>query len=72
MPPVDSFWSLALYGTDLNLVANPLDRYSIGDRTAGLKKDSDGGLTIYLQAESPGAGQGGELAPMSDATASGS
>ena len=26
----------------------------IGDRTAGLKKKSDGGLTIYLQSESPG------------------
>ena len=53
MPPVDSFWSLGMYGTDLNLVANPIDRYSIGDRTAGLKKDSDGGLTIHLQAETP-------------------
>src|SRR5215211_6076670 len=27
-PPVDSFWSMAMYGTDMNLVANPLDRYS--------------------------------------------
>ncbi len=53
-PPADSFWSLALYGTDMNLVANTADRYSIGDRTAGLKTDSDGGLTIRLQAESPG------------------
>jgi hypothetical protein len=54
MPPVDSFWSLGMYGTDLNLVPNPIKRYSIGDRTAGLKKDADGGLTIYLQSESPG------------------
>lgn len=53
MPPVDSFWSLGMYGTDLNLVANPIDRYSIGDRTSGLKKDPDGGLTIHLQAEAP-------------------
>ncbi|HEY5248855.1 MAG TPA: DUF1214 domain-containing protein, partial [Dermatophilaceae bacterium] len=28
--------------------------YSIGDRTAGLDKDPDGGLTISIQAESPG------------------
>ena len=54
MPPVDSFWSLGMYGTDLNLVPNPIDRYSIGDRTEGLTNDSDGGLTIHLQAESPG------------------
>jgi hypothetical protein len=38
----------------MNLVANPADRYSIGDRTAGLKIDPDGGLTLHLQAESPG------------------
>jgi len=56
MPPVDSFWSLGMYGPDLNLVSNPIDRYSIGDRTAGLDLDSDGGLTIYLQAESPSEG----------------
>ncbi|MGZ4200172.1 MAG: DUF1254 domain-containing protein [Thermoleophilia bacterium] len=54
MPPVDSFWSLGMYGTDLNLVDNPIDRYSIGDRTAGLQRDADGGLTLWLQAESPG------------------
>ena len=54
MPPVDSFWSLGMYGPDLNLVANPIDRYSIGDRTVGLDKDPDGGLTINIQAESPG------------------
>jgi len=54
MPPADSFWSLAMYGNDLNLVANPIGRYSIRGTTAGLKKDPDGGLTIHLQAESPG------------------
>ena len=54
-PPADSFWSLALYGTDMNLVANSAGRYSIGDRTPGLKTDADGGLTIHMQVESPGA-----------------
>jgi hypothetical protein len=52
-PPVNSFWSLALYGQDLNLVPNPEDRYSIGDRTRGLVRDEDGGLTIHMQAEPP-------------------
>jgi hypothetical protein len=42
--------------TDSDLVANPIDRYSIGDdRTPGLRYDDDGSVTIYLQAESPGA-----------------
>jgi len=54
LPPVDAFWSITMYGLDANLVDNPLDRYSIGNRSKGLKYDSDGGLTLYLQHESPG------------------
>ena len=53
LPPVDSFWSLTMYQADMNLVPNPANRYSIGDRTAGLQKDPDGGLTISIQAEPP-------------------
>jgi len=37
-------------------VANPIDRYSIGDRTPGLRHDPDGGLVIRLQADDPGPG----------------
>jgi hypothetical protein len=36
------------------LVANPIDRYSIGDRTPGLVRGDDGSLTIHMQADSPG------------------
>jgi hypothetical protein len=51
LPPVDACWSLAAYSApDLN----PANRYSVGDRTPNLKSDPDGGLTIYLQADSPG------------------
>ncbi len=32
----------------------PLNRYSIGDRTPGLKYGADGSLDIYIQHESPG------------------
>ena len=35
------------------LVDNPIDRYSIGDRTEGLKYNPDGSLTIYVQKDSP-------------------
>ena len=52
-PPVKAFWSLTLYGTDYNLVENPINRYSLGDRSP-LKRDADGGITIYVQNESPG------------------
>jgi hypothetical protein len=53
-PPVNAFWSLTMYSTNYNLVPNPIDRYSLGDRTKGLKRDSDGGLTFYVQQDSPG------------------
>jgi hypothetical protein len=55
MPPVDAFWSLTMYDVPkFLLVTNPIDRYSIGDRTPGLEVAGDGSLTIYLQHESPG------------------
>ncbi|MFN8498529.1 MAG: DUF1254 domain-containing protein [Anaerolineae bacterium] len=53
-PPVDAFWSLTIYGTDYNLVPNPINRYSIGDRTPGVKQNADGSTTFYFQADSPG------------------
>ncbi len=54
LPKVNGFWSITLYDTTFNLTPNPIDRYSLGDRTAGLQKDADGGLTIYIQSTSPG------------------
>ncbi len=57
LPPVEGFWSLTAYGEDMNLIPNDVRRYSIGDRTPGLVHDSDGGLTLHLQAESPGSGR---------------
>jgi len=54
-PPVDAFWSLTMYDVpDFYLVANPIDRYSIGDRTPGLKTANDGSVTISMQTDSPG------------------
>lgn len=38
-----------------NLVQNPINRYSIGNRTPDVKMNPDGGLTIYIQSTSPGA-----------------
>jgi hypothetical protein len=56
LPPVKFFWSITMYSLpERTLVANPLSRYSIGSRTSGFKPDADGGLTLYIQAQSPGA-----------------
>ncbi|MDO6760402.1 DUF1254 domain-containing protein [Tamlana sp. 2_MG-2023] len=58
LPTVDFFWSLTMYNLPKRgLVANPIDRYSIGDRTKGLKYEDNGDLIIYLQSESPGKGK---------------
>jgi hypothetical protein len=53
-PPEDAFWSLTIYTEDKNLVRNPIDRYALGDRSKDVKRDSDGGLNIYIQHGSPG------------------
>jgi hypothetical protein len=56
LPPVDFFWSITMYALpDRGLVPNAINRYSLGDRTPGLSYDDDGGLTIWLQPDSPGA-----------------
>lgn len=67
LPQVDAFWSLTLYDPTYNLTPNPIDRYSIGNRTAGLRQDADGGLTIRIQGTSPGRGQEANWLPSTTA-----
>jgi hypothetical protein len=57
LPPVNAFWSLTMYDLPQSLlVANPLNRYLINSpMLPNLKRDADGGLTLYIQNESPGA-----------------
>jgi hypothetical protein len=53
-PPVDAFWSITMYDLpDFYLVGNPIGRYSIGDRTPGLRADRDGAVTIAIQHDRP-------------------
>src|SRR5262249_41477659 len=56
LPPVDAFWSLTMYDKDSYLVDNPINRYALGDRS-DMTRDADGGLTIYIQSDSPGGGK---------------
>jgi hypothetical protein len=55
-PPANSFWSLTMYDLpNRMLVANPLNRYLINScMLPQLSRDSDGGLTLYVQRDSPG------------------
>jgi hypothetical protein len=53
-PPDKYFWSITLYELPSRfLVPNPINRYSIGDRTTGLKYEPNGDLVIYIQREDP-------------------
>ncbi|NUP25921.1 MAG: DUF1254 domain-containing protein [Nocardia sp.] len=53
-PPCAAFWSVTMYDMpDFYLVANPIDRYSLGDRTPGLRTAPDGSLTMVLGYHEP-------------------
>jgi len=57
LPPVQAFWSLTLYTMPESLLsANPLNRYLLNSpMLPQFTKDSDGGITLYVQHDSPGA-----------------
>lgn len=56
LPPVNAFWSLTMYELPSSLlVANPINRYLINSpMLPKLTKDADGGVTLYIQNQSPG------------------
>jgi len=56
LPPVGAFWSLTMYDEEGFQVANPLNRFAIGDRDP-LKFNADGSLDLYIQNENPGPDQ---------------
>lgn len=68
LPPVDAFWSMTMYdGKTRFLVDNPIKRYLINSpMVADLKRDSDGGTTLYLQHGSPGQEQESNWLPAPD------
>ncbi len=67
LPPARSFWSLSMYKLPEQLfIHNPIDRYIIGDRTAGLQYGEDGSLTVYVQTESPGVDRESNWLPAFD------
>jgi hypothetical protein len=56
LPPANAFWSLTLYELPASLLsANSLNRYLINSpMLPSLKRDADGGITLYVQHASPG------------------
>ncbi len=54
LPQVGAFWSLTMYDKrDCMLVDNPIGRYSLGDRSPGLRHEPDGSLRLHLGATPP-------------------
>jgi len=55
LPPVNAFWSLTMYELPSSLLtANQLNRYLLNSpMLPAMKSDADGGLTLYIQHESP-------------------
>lgn len=52
LPPNDAFWSLTMGDARNRFVANPIDRYSVSDRS-GLVPNADGSVDIYIQNVAP-------------------
>jgi len=68
LPPVNAFWSLTMYDLPASLlVANPLNRYLINSpMLPSLKRDEDGGLTLFIQHDSPGSNRESNWLPAPD------
>ena len=67
-PPANAFWSLTMYDSNQALVANPVDRYAIGDRS-DLAQNSDGSLTLYIQKDPPAGAMANNWLPAPQAGA---
>jgi hypothetical protein len=66
LPPVGAFWSITAYNASKFLIDNPIKRYVINSpMVPSLKKDVDGGFTLYLQHESPGQEREANWLPVS-------
>lgn len=52
LPPNQAFWSVTMGDAKNHFVANPLNRFSVSDRT-GLVPNPDGSVDIHIQATAP-------------------
>ncbi len=52
LPPNNAFWSLTMGDAKNHFVPNPIDRYSVSDRS-GLMPNADGSVDIYIQNAAP-------------------
>ncbi len=60
LPPNNAFWSITMGDAGNHFVANPINRYSVSDRS-GLAQNPDGSVDIFIQNAAP-AGREFQLA----------
>jgi hypothetical protein len=65
LPPNKAFWSLTMGDAGNHFVANPLNRYSVSDRT-GLAQNPDGSVDVYIQKADPAGHESNWLPAPSD------
>lgn len=56
LPPA-RYWRITMYDLAGFLVGNPIERFGIGNMAEKLEPDSNGGLTLRIQYDSPGTEQ---------------
>jgi len=62
-----AFWALRMFdATNSYPVPNPINRYVLGSDYPNMKKNPDGSLTIYLQADNPGKDKEAGCLPRGD------
>lgn len=65
--PLDGFWSLSMYEAmpdgQFFFTDNPIKRYTIGDRTPGLKRNADGSLDLWIGRTDPGGDRSANWLP---------
>ncbi len=65
--PVNAFWSLTMYEATADgqffFTENPIDRFSIGDRTPDITKSAGGGVDVWISRTDPGGAKSANWLP---------
>jgi hypothetical protein len=65
LPPNNAFWSLTMGDAQNHFVPNPINRYSVSDRS-GLVPNANGSVDIYIQNAAPAGHESNWLPAPSD------
>jgi hypothetical protein len=66
LPPVNAFWSVTAYDKDGYFIPNPLNRFTMGDRS-NFNANPDRSVDIYIQSDNPGGPREANWLPVAKA-----